>query len=76
MRARRPIPVDDVSCRPTTFMAGTHAVVVQRLAPSGRWALSVDGQGSEMTFESEVEAWEAGVRTADRLDHPDPAGVR
>ncbi len=76
MRARRPTPADELSCRPTTFMAGAHAVVVAKLATSGRWTLSVDGRPADMTYESEVDAWEAGVRAADRLDHPDPAGVR
>lgn len=66
MRARRPLL--EVAYRPTTFAAGTHSVVLAKAPNSGRWTLAVDGTPSTSTFETEVEAWEAGIRAADLLD--------
>jgi hypothetical protein len=43
--------------------------VVRRLA-EGRWAVSVDGRPLDGQFPAQVDAWEAGVREADRLDRP------
>jgi hypothetical protein len=64
MKAARPPP--DVAALPVTFTVGTHAVVV---APRDRcWSVSVDGTPAASTFGTQAEAWEAGVREADRLD--------
>jgi hypothetical protein len=38
----------------------------------GRWTSSVDGGPSSNTFDTQVDAWEAGVREADRLDRAAP----
>ncbi len=70
MRARGRNVEDEIPCRPATFAVGTHSVVLSKGAGlNGRWSLAVDGRASgDMTFETEAEAWEAGVRVADRLD--------
>jgi hypothetical protein len=54
---------------PVTFEAGRHALIVRRLS-EGRWNVSVDGRLLEGQFGTQVDAWEAGVREADRLDRP------
>lgn len=69
-------PVDDVAHHPTTFEVGSHKVVVAKLPSSTRWTVTVDGARAEATFESEVDAWTEGVRTADRLDRGDGPGAR
>lgn len=68
MRPRQTTIADEIPCRPTTFIVGTHSVVLTKVTPAGRWSLAVDGHPGERTFETEVEAWEEGVRAADRLD--------
>lgn len=65
---------DEIAAHPTTFVVGAHTVVVCPVASNGRWTLTVDGATTDRTFETEVDAWSEGVRTADRLDHPPPAG--
>lgn len=64
---RRPI-ADEPVARPTSFLVGDHAVVVAQVMPAWRWTATVDGRLLEGTFQSQAEAWEAGVRDADRLD--------
>jgi hypothetical protein len=64
MPARPP----DVTYHPTSFAVGAHTVVVAKLPSSSRWSVTIDGARAEATFESEVEAWEEGVRAADRQD--------
>lgn len=79
MRPAQPSIADDLACRPTTFAVGAHSVVLAKLPGhngNGRWTVAVDGARSETTFESEVDAWEDGVRTADRLDRGGPAPAR
>lgn len=68
--------LDEVAHRPTSFVVGAHTVVVAKLSTNGRWSVTVDGSRSESTFESEVDAWEDGVRTADRLDRGGAVNVR
>jgi hypothetical protein len=59
-------PSVDVAALPVTFMVGKRAVIV---APRARrWSVAVDGAATAETFDTEAEAWEAGVREADRLD--------
>lgn len=70
MVATRQSVADELALRPTTFTVGTHTIVLAKTAVVGRWTLSVDGRRAEETFESEVDAWEQGVRTADALDRP------
>jgi hypothetical protein len=59
-------PSVDLANLPVTFSVGPHAVVVAK--QGRRWTVSVDGGASSDTFPTEAEAWEAGVRIADRLD--------
>jgi hypothetical protein len=33
-----------------------------------RWTVTVDGRRLDASFETEADAWEAGVRDAHRLD--------
>lgn len=66
---------DEIACRPAVFQVGAHTISVARLPSAWRWSLSVDGQKTDRTYESEVDAWEAGVREADRLDREGPPPV-
>ena len=61
-------PVFDIAYHPTTFVVGAHAIVLAKAPGSERWTLTLDGTLSGSTFEPEVEAWEEGLRGADRLD--------
>lgn len=65
----RPSPQVPVEAIATTFAVGGHAVKVARLA-HGRWSASVDGEAAAGVYPTQAEAWEAGVRAADLLDHP------
>ncbi len=73
---RSPVIADEIACRPAVFQVGLHTIAVSRLPSAWRWSLAVDGRKLERTYESEVEAWEAGVREADRLDRAAPATPR
>jgi hypothetical protein len=64
---RQPIP-DDVVALPTAFVVGDHDVVVAQVMPAWRWTTTVDGRLLDGTFQTQAEAWEAGVRDADRVD--------
>jgi hypothetical protein len=57
----------DAAALPASFRVGTHEVRVARVN-EGRWLLQVDGVALEGSYRSEAEAWEAGVREADRRD--------
>ena len=63
-------PVFEFEYHPTTFRVGTHVLVLGKVrgSSSSRWTLTLDGTLSASTFETEVDAWEEGVRAADRLD--------
>jgi hypothetical protein len=65
---QRPSPPPAIELLPTTFAVGKHAVKVAR-SPQGRWSAAVDDRPPvPSTYETQVDAWEAGVREADRLD--------
>ena len=61
-------PVFDFEAHPTTFKVGTHTILLAKPRGSNRWTLTMDGALSPSTFETQVEAWEEGVRAADRID--------
>lgn len=63
---KRPLPSPSIDSVPTTFQVGDHAVVVQRRQQ--RWAVSLDSAPLSATFDTQAEAWEAGVREAARVD--------
>jgi hypothetical protein len=52
-----------------SFNVGAHILVLSGV--SHRWKVSVDDVELERWFATKVEAWEAGVREADRLDRMD-----
>lgn len=62
----RPEP-DAVARIPIVFQAGTHELKVT-MSSDWSWSCTVDGAALGGRFEKQVEAWEAGVREADRLD--------
>lgn len=63
MPPKGPYPVS----LPVTFRVGTHALHIANQA-NGRWTVSVDDGQPEGTYQTQVEAWEAGVRLADDKD--------
>ena len=52
---------------PTLFHVGSHVVRICKVM-EGRWTLTVDDAPGPNSFATQAEAWEAGVREADRLD--------
>ncbi len=59
-----PAPADRLS---TVFHVGMHTLRVSKVT-EGRWTFAVDDGEPSSTFPTQAEAWEAGVRAADRLD--------
>ncbi len=54
---------------PTTFEVGEHKVIVTKVA-DGRWTVAVDGRHVDASFDTQADAWEAGVREALRVGPP------
>ena len=71
--ARRAYPEPIVSAEKisTFFHVGAHVLCVSKLR-EGRWTCTVDAGTPSSSFMTQAEAWEAGVREADRLDRPVP----
>ncbi len=67
MRQTRATVPDAIVTRPTTFAVGEHTLVVAKVR-EGRWTVAVDGRPVDASFETQAEAWEAGVREAHRVD--------
>jgi hypothetical protein len=63
MGANRP---DGLASVKASFQVGRHVIQVSRTAE--RWSVSVDDKPLTTWHMTQVEAWEAGVREADRLD--------
>jgi hypothetical protein len=62
-----PIPLSKTSVGiATRFQVGKHQVAVWRVGY--RWGVAMDDKALANTFETQAEAWEGGVREADRLD--------
>jgi hypothetical protein len=53
------------------FEVGRHVARVTRVM-EGRWTVEVDGVAVPGSHASQADAWEAGVREADRLDRRVP----
>jgi hypothetical protein len=71
-RPSSPGPRPVLPVRPVTFEAGAHSLAIAFVS-QGRWTVAVDGQAPSGTYATQVEAWEAGVRTAALLDQrPSP----
>ncbi len=58
---------DTLANRPTTFDVGSHTLVVAKVM-EGRWTAAVDGRLLDSSFDTQTDAWEAGVREAYRRD--------
>ncbi len=58
----------DLVARPTTFSVGEHTLLLEQVPVSWRWTATMDGRHLDGTFQSQAEAWEAGIREADRVD--------
>lgn len=67
MRHPRTAVPEVIVTRPTTFHVGEHTLIVAKVM-EGRWTVAVDGQKLDASFETQADAWEAGVREAHRLD--------
>jgi len=63
---RRPVP-PTIATPPTTFLVGEHKIVVTK-AVEYRWTAAVDGTPVEGVFDTQADAWEAGVRLAAKMD--------
>jgi hypothetical protein len=65
--ARQPVQAPSRLDRlPITFEAGTHTLVLT-MTPDWQWTVSIDGQQGTYRYPTQAEAWEAGVREAQRL---------
>jgi hypothetical protein len=62
-----PALADVVPSRPTTFEVGEHTLVVTKVMER-RWTVTVDSRPIDASFDTQADAWEAGVRDAHRLD--------
>ncbi len=51
----------------SSFHVGAHVIRVTKIM-EGRWTFAIDEQASSGSYATQAEAWEAGVRDADRLD--------
>ncbi|HTN53422.1 MAG TPA: hypothetical protein VML50_13530 [Anaeromyxobacter sp.] len=61
MRDTRTKISDAVVTRPATFEVAGHQVVVARIMER-RWTVTVDSHRLDATYDTQAEAWEAGVR--------------
>jgi len=55
---------------PVTFQVGSHRIRVG--GQPGSWQVSVDESQIDQSFHTAADAWEAGVREADRQDRSRP----
>ena len=58
------MPPSRALTRPEFFVALAHSLAITCMT-GGRWTVSVDGEPVQGSFESQAEAWAAGVREAD-----------
>jgi len=56
-----------VATLPTQFEIGRHVVKVS-MVMEGRWTVAVDDGPVPGSYRTQADAWEAGVREADRRD--------
>lgn len=66
----RPAPIDrfaHLQRLTTTFHVGAHVLAVVKVM-EGRWTFTVDQGPVSGSYMTQAEAWEAGIREADRLD--------
>jgi hypothetical protein len=60
---RKAVPV-------SSYEVGGHLIHLSGF--EGRWSVTVDKAAHHTSFATRAEAWEAGVREADRLDRLQP----
>ena len=60
-------PTPEIVRVPATFHVRDHTLRLSCIS-EGRWSATVDGAPLDGSYGTEVEAWEAGVREAERLD--------
>jgi|APDOM4702015073_1054812.scaffolds.fasta_scaffold22206_2 hypothetical protein len=60
-------PLEEIAAISSRFEVGSHVLAVTRIQ-EGRWKVAVDGKPVEGISRNQAEAWEVGVREADRLD--------
>jgi hypothetical protein len=65
MRQRVSMPV--TITRPAMFHVGEHTLVLTKVMER-RWTVTVDTRPLDASFETQADAWEAGVREGHRLD--------
>jgi len=65
-----PTPVASI---PTQFEIGRHLVKVS-MVMEGRWTVAVDEGPVPGSYRTQADAWEAGVREADRIDRSGALG--
>lgn len=58
--------IPDIAKRPVTFDVGQHRLVMVKVQ-EGRWTVAVDGHALDASFETEADAWTAGVREVQRI---------
>jgi hypothetical protein len=68
--AHRP-PAPPLAPISAVFEVGRHVARVTRVM-EGRWTVEVDGVAVPGSHRSQADAWEAGVREADRADRLAP----
>ena len=66
-RHAAPEPLASLEKVSTIFQVGAHVLCVSKLR-EGRWTCTVDHGQPSSSYMTQAEAWEAGVREADRLD--------
>ncbi len=52
---------------PSSFQVGSHVVQVAKVM-EGRWTVRIDDVALAQSYATQADAWEAGVREADRMD--------
>lgn len=58
--------LEGIAKRPTTFDVGSHKLIVVKIQ-EGRWTVAVDDRPIEASFQTQADAWEAGVREVNRM---------
>ncbi len=76
MSSRRPAndPEPSTATVPALFHVGGHVLRISKIL-EGRWVVAVDERELPGGFSTQADAWEAGVREADRLDRPSKPGA-
>jgi hypothetical protein len=58
--------IPEIAKRPVTFDVGQHRLVIVKVQ-EGRWTVAVDGRTLDASFETEADAWTAGVGEVQRI---------